>query len=104
MRITAKHAGHCTSCGRPIEEGSEVEWERVFGARCVTCAENRKYPERPNRIAAWCYRCDTFVDVGKGALEPKGSKDFQVRCAERRGCDIRADLMKKQTQAPEAEA
>lgn len=45
MTITAKFAGTCPACGRPIAVGSQIEWERGAKARHMTCTS----PARASR-------------------------------------------------------
>lgn len=71
--------------------GQEIEWERLFGARCLPCGEARRYPERANRRSEACSQCGTWVIARSGRLEPEGEAGWRVLCGDRAGCETRAE-------------
>lgn len=95
MRITAKHEGRCTACGVALTEGDAVEWEKLFGARCLACATARRYPPRRNERGQPCLACGIYVAPGMGELVPVGATEWAVRCTERLGCATRAERQVK---------
>lgn len=93
MRIYAHHASPCTACASPIEASAQAEWDLHFGARCIACADARRYPQRRNRRAQDCYRCQLLVPPGLGWVEPEGAAEWRVRCRDQVGCDMRIELL-----------
>lgn len=93
MRITAKHEGRCAACGAGLAVGATIEWEKLFGARCLDCATARRYPERANELGQDCYRCRLWVPPRLGVLEPEGEKGWRVRCRDAFGCDMRVHVV-----------
>lgn len=90
MRILAKQAGHCTSCGSAIEPGQQVEWNRTFGARCLKCDLANLYPERANSRVEDCHRCGLVLVPGRGVIEFV-PPTWRVRCKDRQDCGNRED-------------
>lgn len=92
MRITSRHDGSCTACGTAIKQGEACEWDRFFGARCLSCEAEHAVPTKANRNAEDCHRCGTLVATGSGVVEWSSRRSaWSVRCRARRDCDHRAD-------------
>jgi hypothetical protein len=51
MTITAKYAGTCPSCRKPIAPGQKVEWAKGSQARHVSCAAGGVAPIAPVSMA-----------------------------------------------------
>lgn len=90
MKITAKYASTCPSCGHPINPGDQVEWERGKKATHITCPQGQvskgpfasvpggaQHPKGRNKRAASCDRCGKWLAAGEGEL---------VRCYADTGC------------------
>jgi hypothetical protein len=43
--IRAKFAGNCVDCGKRLEKGEKVYWEKGVGISCVDCEEDDDSPE-----------------------------------------------------------